>query len=117
MESEFGFLLTQKAAEDLDGIIDYISNELSNPKAASDFLSMFLKIVGNTCSFPESGSEFKNEFLSEKDIRKKPIENYIMYYQPNYKDKKIIILRIVYTKRDLNEIISGIQKSAEDDGI
>ena len=38
MESKYSYLLTQKAEADLDGIVSYLSLELSNPKAASDFM-------------------------------------------------------------------------------
>lgn len=104
MESKWGFRLTMKAEADLDDIVSYIMLELSNPKAATDFMDKLQRIIEETRSFPESGSAVVNEFLSDMEIRKKLIGNYIMYYLPDFTEKTILILRIIYGRRNMDEI-------------
>ena len=42
-----------------------------------------------------------NEFIKRTDIRKVNIKNYVMYYVCDKEHENIIILRVVYNKRDL----------------
>ena len=105
MESKYKYQFTKKAKVDLDDIINYIAIELSNSKAASDFLDKLQRILEETVSFPESGSLVHNEFLPNLGIRKKPIDNYIMYYLHNFTEKSILVLRIIYGRRNIEEMI------------
>lgn len=105
MASKLGYKLTKKAKSDLDEIISYIAVELANPQAASDFVDKLLDNIEEARSFPESGSLVHNEFLQIENVRKKLIGNYIMYYLPNTAEKIIYILRIVYGKQNITEIL------------
>ena len=91
MESKYQYRLSQKAEADLDGIVSYIAVELSNPQAASDFVDKLGKVIDEIRSFPE--------------IRKKLIGSYIMYYLPVKEEKMIYVVRIVYGKRNMEEIL------------
>lgn len=104
MASKFGYQLTKRAKSDLDGIVSYIAIDLANPQAASDFVDKLQDNIEEARVFPESGSLVDNEFLQLKNVRKKLIGNYIMYYLPNTVEKIIIILRIVYGKQNITEI-------------
>lgn len=105
MESKYQYRLSQKAEADLDGIVSYIAVELSNPQAASDFVDKLGKVIDEIRSFPESGSYVNNEFLSDTEIRKKLTGSYIMYYLPVKEEKMIYVVRIVYGKRNMEEIL------------
>lgn len=104
MASKFKYQLTKRAEADLDEIISYIAVELSNPQAASSFMDKLEREIDEACSFPESGSAVVNEFLPNIDVRKKLVGNYIMYYFPEYLKKTIYIIRIVYCKRNMDEL-------------
>ena len=56
-------------------------------------------------TFPESGAPVDNEFLADKTIRKLSVDNYVIYYKTYYEEKAISIIRIVYGKRNLDEIL------------
>ena len=104
MASEWSCLLTQKAEADFDSIIGYIAVELANPKAASDFADKLQMAIDETRSFPESGSLIVNEYLPDTRIRRKMVGNYIMYYLPSPAKKMVYVLRIVYSRRTVDEI-------------
>ena len=108
MEYKFTYRLTEKAQNDLDEIIRYIVIELCNLSAASDFMNQLSKCIEETRLFPESGTLVDNEFISFTNIRKKFVGNYIVYYKPDMYDHIIYIVRIVYGKRSMNEILSEL---------
>ena len=105
MASEFSYKLTTKAEADLDGIVSYIAVQLENPRAAADFLNKLQDAIHEACSFPESGSPVINEFLPYNGIRKKLVGNYIMYYFPDMNAETVYVLRLIYGRRNLDEIL------------
>lgn len=109
MASKFGYCLTKTAESDLDGIVAYIALELANPQAASDFLDKLQAAIEEARAFPDSGSIVQNEFLPTENVRKKLSGNYILYYLPSPEEKFIYVLRIVYGKRNLDEILKTLR--------
>lgn len=105
MESKWGYRLTQKADADLDDIVGYFGVELANPKAASDFVDKLQGTIEEARSFLQSGSLVVNEFVPNTGVRKKLVGNYIMYYLLDSDEKMIFILRIVYGRRNMDEIL------------
>ena len=105
MASKYQYRLSQKAADDLDGIVSYIASELSNPQAAADFLSRLEKVIDEIRSFPESGAPVNNEFLSNTKLRKKTVGSYLLYYLSVPETETVYIVRIVYGKRNMDEIL------------
>lgn len=111
MEYRFNYQFTHKADSDLDDIVSYIAIELSNPKAASDFLDKLQAAIEEALAFPKSGPLVNNEFLQNHEIRKKFIGNYIMYYLPDFPGETIYILRIIYGKRNMDDILREIDQA------
>lgn len=110
MGSKWDYRLAEKAAADLDSIIGYITVELANPKAASNFADKLQAAIDEVRSFPESGSLVVNEYLPATKVRKKLVGNYILYYLPDPAEKMIFVLRIVYGRRNMDEILRQIDK-------
>ena len=108
MGSKLIYKFTNKAESDLDEIIRYIKIDLANPISASNFIDCLLDSINEIVAFPESGSFVNNEYLIAKNVRKKLIKNYIMYYVCDEENKIIYILRIIYGKRDISEIMNHL---------
>lgn len=108
MVSEFRCVLTEKAVADYEDIIRYITVELANPSAATSFADEVQQRIDEIMLFPESGALINNEYVFEPDVRKKLIGNYIMFYRPNKDSMTIEILRIVYGKMNLTDIIGKL---------
>ena len=111
MSSKFGYRLTQKAEADLDDIVSYIAVELSNPKAASVFLDRLDNSIEEARAFPESGPLVTNKSLPVANVRKKYVGNYIMFYLPDFSAEIIYVLRIIYGKRNMNEVLRRLDHS------
>ena len=108
MSSNYRYHFTKKAEADLGEILSYISVELSNPEAAASFLKDLLAVIASICSVPKIGSIVENEFLPDKEIRKSLVGNYVLYYLPDAVEMTIYILRILYGRRNLDELVREI---------
>ena len=112
MESKYSYQFTKSAKNDLEQILHYIKVELNNPTAATSFINKFQESVTNIQLFPKSYPKVTNKFLPEYKstlliIRKKLINNYILYYSVNDNLKSIIILRIIFSHRDIDSIFKN----------
>lgn len=108
MESRFRYHLSHKAETDLDDIVSYIAVELANPQAASDFVDELVHVINEARDYPDSGAIVSNEYLPEITMRKKLVGNYIMYYLPVPDERMIYIVRIVYSKRNMDDILQQL---------
>lgn len=108
MSSKYQYHFTKKAETDLDEILSYISIELSNPDAAASFLKDLQTVLTSICSVPKIGRIVENEFLPDKEIRKSLVGNYVLYYLPDTEEKSIYVLRILYSRRNLDELVREI---------
>jgi len=108
MAVEYSFKFTENAEEDLNDILKYISEDLSNPSAASGLAHRIFECIDNVRVFPESGLIVENDFLADKTIRKVLVENYTIYYKADDKNKLIYIVRLVYSRRDMNELFKQL---------
>ena len=108
MESKYSYQFTKSAKNDLEQILHYIKVELNNSTATTSFINKFQESVTNIQLFPKSCPKVINKFLSESIIiRKKLISNYVLYYSVNDNLKSIIILRIVFSHRDIDSILKN----------
>lgn len=105
MDSKWGYRMTQKAGTDLDDIVGYLTVELSNPAAASEFVYKLQDSIEKIRSFPESSLLVVNDFMPDTKVRKKSVGNYIVYYLPDDAEKMIFILRIIHSRRNMDEIL------------
>lgn len=105
MESKYQYRLSQKAETDLEDIISYLAVELCNPQAASAFADKLKNVIDEACSFPESGSPVSNAFLPYPEVRKKLVGSYVMYYLSVPEERMVYVLRLVYGRRNMDEIL------------
>ena len=104
----YNYVFTEKAAEDLDATLKYISEDLSNPSAAKNFFEKLFNLIEKIREYPQAGMVVDNEYLSDATIRKMLLDNYVIYYKEDAVAEQIAIVRIVYGKRNLAEIMKTI---------
>ncbi len=89
-------IIYQKIAQiDLFGIGMYIKYKLCNPVAASQFMSKIRKSILILQEFPYIGAKYEGD-----SNRFKIYKNYLIFYEIQEKEKKIIIKRIIH--RNIN---------------
>lgn len=104
MASEYGYRFTEQAETDLSGILQYISEDLSDPSAATALGRKVFEKIDAIRHFLQPGMVVDNPFLTDHDVRRVLIDNYILYYKAVDAEKVVCIIRIVYAKRNLDEI-------------
>lgn len=100
----YSYLITSKAQTDLNSILDYIINDLLNLVAAKDFLNKINKSIKTICEFPSSCPLYETKYLPFEMIRYKKINNYLLFYIVDDGNEQIIILRVIYSKRRIDQI-------------
>ena len=104
----YTYVLTESAEADVDEAFDYIANELMNPDAASAFADELEEKLEEICKTPKAGRPVHNPYLKRNDIRRVPVKNYIAYYLIDEEDENIVVLRVVYNRRDQDKILNTI---------
>jgi addiction module RelE/StbE family toxin len=93
------------AKKDIEEIIYYISNDLKNLSAARNLSNSFIEGINNILVFPfglpvyQTLRKLKNEYRCIK------VKNFLMFYTINEKEKIITIVRVLYKKMDINNIL------------
>ena len=97
--------MTPKAADDLDNIYRYISEELFAASAASNILERIEKEILRLKEFPFSCNHVADEFLSNKGYRKLIVDNYIVFYLIEEEMEQVIIMRVLYGKQKYENLL------------
>lgn len=112
MTSErYSFILTETAEADVDEAFDYIANELVNPEAASAFADELENKLEEICKVPKAGRHVHNPYLKRDDVRRTLVKNYIAYYLVDEEEKNIVVLRVVYKRRNQDKILKTIDEN------
>jgi len=104
----YNYVLTESAEADIDEAFDYIANELVNPDTASAFADELEEKLEEICKTPKAGRPVHNPYLKRDDIRRVLVKNYIAYYLINEEAAKIVVLRVVYNRRDQDKLLKSL---------
>ena len=83
---------------DLMEALDYLSNTLGAPQAASDLLDEFDDTVKRVARFPYAHELYRTNRPLAAEIRKAPVKGYVLYYAA-FEDC-IEIRRFLHGRRD-----------------
>lgn len=111
---EYEFELTEKANNDIEGILYYLSKRLMSPQSAAHFMDALMNGFNRICTFPESGEVLENKFVPTDMIRKSLIGRYVIYYLIMKRKKKILILRVSHELRDVRNILQQTEFNIEE---
>ena len=90
MEDKYSYEYTEFGLASIHETLDYIEFTLSNPKAA------------DACLFPYAAPPFSDDV---QDIKKIIVENYKLFYIIKEEEKRISILKLLYSGMDITEEI------------
>lgn len=96
----YNIQITQPAEEDLYEIGIYISKELLQYETAKKVISKIAKVINSLEDMPLRNALVADERLAYEGIRKIMMDNYIILYVVNEKDKIVTIVRILYNRRE-----------------
>ncbi|MDT8900265.1 type II toxin-antitoxin system RelE/ParE family toxin [Anaeroselena agilis] len=101
----YKLVITELAHQDLDSIVSYIAVQLSNPKAAGDFIDEVTVCYGFLKSNPMMYERCQDRRLGEEGYRKAVIKNYVLVYKINEASKIVSIMRFFYGAQDYTKLI------------
>jgi len=91
---------TSKAKADMTGILDYISDNLYAPAAATKLIDKIEKSCQILTSSPLAGSIPRDDTLARKGYRMLVVDNYLVFYTVD--DSVVRIMHVVYGRRNFN---------------
>ena len=105
MVNNYTVKMTPKAAEDLDNIYQYISEELFAASSATNILVKIEKGIMGLRDFPFSCNYVADEYLRVKGYRKLIVDNYIVFYLIEEEKDQVIIMRVLYGKQKFENLL------------
>lgn len=97
----YRYKFTPLAVSDIDETLDYISEKLMNPGAASNLYHAIQREISSICSGPYSFPDCPYYLIDDNNIRHSVIGNYILIYEESQAEEEIKILRFLYGGRDI----------------
>ena len=100
----YKIVVTQSFEEDIDLVLSYITKILGNPIAAKNLLEEIETIFNGLSDYPyafpvwnKNNSEFEYHYIT--------VKSYIVFYRINEAEKTVYISRLLYSKRNIDQII------------
>ena len=98
--------VTDTAVSDLCGIYDYIKLHLFESDTATRQRERIKGAILGLSSMPKRYSLISDGYLREQGIRFCPVDNYLIFYVVSDIERKVIVLRVLYARRDWQIILS-----------
>ena len=100
-------IITKQADADLRGIYEYITFELLSPDNAAGQLERLEKRIMALEEFPEKFRPYEKEPWYSRGVRVMPVDNYLVFYILDKREKVVEILRVMYTGRNIDNHFIG----------
>lgn len=101
----YRYKLTPLALADIDDALCYIGEKLSNPSAAGRLYRSLIEEIDAISYRPFSFPDCSHFLIDDANIRHSVIDNYVLIFEIDEKDSLIKILRFLYGRRDISDII------------
>lgn len=93
------------AKTDLKAIYRYIAVDLKARSTAKGQTDRIRREIKDLNLFPEKFPAVDWEPWNGKNVRKMPVDNFIVYYRVTHGDQSVEVVRIFYGGRDIENII------------
>jgi len=101
----YSIIITDKAEADLNSSIDYYLTVLKAPKAAQTLIDEIEEKITFLSYDPFVYEIEYDDYLLEKQIRSVLVKNHFVFYIVNKDEKIVKILRIIYARRNWQNIL------------
>jgi len=102
---EYKVNITEPAENDLHDIVHYISSQLNAPIAALHMIQTMKESIAQLKTTAHAYPIVRDDRLASMGYRPLVIKNYIVFYVVNEKEKLIDVDRILYARRDWQNIL------------
>jgi len=84
----------------MEAIIQYITDELHDPQAATNLLNAIEAQISDLSKMPKRFALVSDKKLASRGLRLIPVKNYLIFYVVNEQTKTVSIVSVIYSKRD-----------------
>lgn len=98
---EYALQITPEAEADIDEAYEYISYQLENPQAALALTDGIYAAIEELSVMPSRFPVWRHEPLKSEGVRSFGVKNFNVFYAINESRKTVIILRVLYNRRDV----------------
>ncbi|MBQ7116629.1 MAG: type II toxin-antitoxin system RelE/ParE family toxin [Clostridia bacterium] len=102
---KYNIFIVKEAKEDLREIYTYISEELCEPQIAKKIRESLKSKIYSLQQFPNRNPINDEPLFKARGIRALIAERYRIFYTVNESDSSVMILRVISTRRDWQNII------------
>lgn len=93
------------AKEDIDNIIYYVHHTLKNLTASTKMRDLFSESLDYIAEFPYGNSIYEPIGNLNNEYRRYRVKNFLMFYTINEEEKTITIVRVLYQKMNIANIL------------
>ncbi len=97
----YAIRITETAKEDLRSIYRYIAHGLLEPQAAANQYGRIKSAIITLAEMPKRHPLYRAEPWHRRGLRQIKVDNYLVFYLVNDKDKTVIVIRVMYAARDV----------------
>lgn len=101
----YSLVVTAQAENDLDDIVAYIVQKLSNPSAACELLDDIEACYQKLRRTPYMYGKCSDIRLQTEGYRRAVINNYVLVYKINESPQIVMIMRYFYGARDYQRLL------------
>ncbi len=103
--SSYTIEITEPAEQDLHEIGRYIAIELVEPAVAKRVIEKLAEAILKLEELPLRNALVADEALALQGMRKMLVDNYIIFYVVSEEQRKVTVVRILYSRRDWINLI------------
>lgn len=92
--------LAASALEQLEEIRDYVRSTLQAPETAQRLITRLQQEIRSLAAFPNRFPLTNEEIGQKNGLHKMPVGNYLVYYQVFDDRQQVIVLAVLYGRRD-----------------
>jgi plasmid stabilization system protein ParE len=107
---KYDVTLTEQAENDLRGIFEYIAYDLLSPDNAAGQLDRIEEKILSLDENPERFRQYEREPWKKRNTRVMPVDNYVVFYIPDDTVKKVTVIRVMYSGREVDKQLDKFTK-------
>lgn len=107
MSGQYGVVYSPEALNDLRDLYSYIASQLLAPDAAQNQVSRIRKEIRSLDLMPSRHPLVGWEPWQSMNMRKMPVDNFVIYYMVDDDTFRVTVIRILYGGRDAENILTS----------
>lgn len=102
----YNIIFEESAVTDLKEIFDYISKNLLNEQASKKLSNKIKREISSLTNYPFANPIYQSKKDRKHLYRLLVVNNFVVFYWVNNDENKVIISRVLYSKRNFDNLLN-----------